>query len=509
MFYKIRRGIFETNSSSTHSVTIRKNFDIIQRDTIEVDCDNYVHAKFATFGWGYDRFTDTYTKLQYILTLAYQVNQKSLEKNRSFEMNTNYIDLFYELDDFKKINEVIKERYNCYGIKMDCSIQKECEKYNCLGMKDEYGNSIYGIDHQSIDYDNFEDFLDYYNMTIEEFIFDSDRVLVIDNDNNPHDINGKEVYPSNYPDLYDDDEESDEKYNFYDFKNGNYIVKIYEDGTKIRESEDGTFIPEFAESIDITVTEECDGNCPYCYAGCTTEGKHCDFDKYRFLLHSIPASTEIAINGNDLSHPGLLEFIRDMECRDVIVNMTINEKHFIKSIENNHEIPYLYTVGAISGLGISLSSNEVSDKFIEYVKQFPNAVIHVIAGIVTVDAMKKLVDNNLKVLVLGYKSISRGDKYYKDHQAEIDARTNELKEFLKQNQFNIISFDNLALAQLAIKELLTEDQWNEVYMGNDGEYTFYINLVEGYYAKSSMSAIKHEIDSDNVVKLFQNLKRGE
>ena len=497
MYYKIRRGMFETNSSSTHSVTLRNHIDAPTKNTIEVSDDDYVHVQFADFGWGYDRFTDPYVKLQYLLTILWQVNEdKQIESIKPFEFGTDYIYLFYELDEFEEINEIIKRRYNCSGIKIDSHIGMRDENYpDYITMyNDNDWDNIYGIDHQSVEYINsIKDFLDEKDLSIEDFIFNSDKVLVIDNDNSPHDELGR---------------------TFNSYYNGNYSVTIYSDGTKIRKSNDGTFVPKFAESIDMTITEECNGNCPYCYAGCTPEGKHADFYKYADLLNSIHYNTEIAINGNDLTHPDLKYIHRYLN--GVIVNITVNEKHFIEDMRKNHNplpvedgysiITYLNDCNRIEGLGISLSSNEVSDEFIKYAKRFPNAVIHVIAGIVSLDAMQKLIDNNLKILILGYKSIGRGEQYYKDHKDEIYTKIVNLREFIKTRDFNLISFDNLALEQLSIKDLLSEEEWNKVYMGDDGEFTFYINLVEGYYAKSSLSTEKYPIDSDDVAVLFQNLK---
>ena len=52
------------------------------------------------------------------------------------------------------------------------------------------------------------------------------------------------------------------------YKNGNYVVKIYTDGTKIRETEENDFIPSFAENCDIKITDRCDGGCQIGRASC-------------------------------------------------------------------------------------------------------------------------------------------------------------------------------------------------------------------------------------------------
>lgn len=51
---------------------------------------------------------------------------------------------------------------------------------------------------------------------------------------------------------------------FYQYKNGNTLVTLLNDGTKIREYE-GTPISEFPESIDIKITNYCDLACSFCF----------------------------------------------------------------------------------------------------------------------------------------------------------------------------------------------------------------------------------------------------
>lgn len=48
------------------------------------------------------------------------------------------------------------------------------------------------------------------------------------------------------------------------YVNGNYVVTICRDGTKIRENELGYFEPEFPESMDVCITKYCDIGCKFC-----------------------------------------------------------------------------------------------------------------------------------------------------------------------------------------------------------------------------------------------------
>ena len=97
--------------------------------------------------------------------------------------------------------------------------------------------------------------------------------------------------------------------NWKSYKNGNYIVKInLANGTKIRYTKDDIMIPEYPESMDITITNQCENECTWCYMGCTKNGKHGDIMNAKFIDTLLPY-TELAINGNSMNHPDLTRFL--------------------------------------------------------------------------------------------------------------------------------------------------------------------------------------------------------
>ena len=106
--------------------------------------------------------------------------------------------------------------------------------------------------------------------------------------------------------------------------NGNYSVKIFSDGTKIRETEGDSFIPDFPESMDISITDRCDNNCAFCYAGATANGKHGDILGSKFI-DTLRPFTEVALNGNDLSHPDLIEFLRKLKDKQIFYSKLIED----------------------------------------------------------------------------------------------------------------------------------------------------------------------------------------
>jgi len=288
------------------------------------------------------------------------------------------------------------------------------------------------------------------------------------------------------------------------YKNGNYMVTLLDDGTKIRENDLDFFEPAFAENCDVKITDQCDGGCAFCYEGCTVNGKHGDILNYKFL-DTLHPYTELAINGNDLTHPDLFVFLQKMKDKKIIVNMTVNQIHFERRYQ---AIRFLVEQGLIHGLGISL--NKSTKEFVNMVKEFPNAVIHTINGILSPADYEILKDNGLKVLILGYKQLRRGVDYYNSHEVDVCKKQDWLYDNLKEmlNHFEVVSFDNLAINQLDVKRLVNEDQWDEFYMGDDGNYTFYIDLVEGTFAKNSLSMERWPI-MDSIDDMFKKIRGVE
>ena len=84
-----------------------------------------------------------------------------------------------------------------------------------------------------------------------------------------------------------------------------------------------------------------------------------------------------------------------------------------------------------------------------------------------------------------------------------------LKDNLKEmsHHFEVLSFDNLALEQLNVKGsgILSPEQWDEFYMGDDGNYTFYIDLVKKEFSKNSVSDKRYPL-LDSVDAMFEKVK---
>lgn len=287
------------------------------------------------------------------------------------------------------------------------------------------------------------------------------------------------------------------------YKNGNFTTKIFSDGTKVRETEDDEFRPAHAENMDVKICNYCDLGCPFCHEGSTIDGKFGDILNEKFIDTLYPYQ-EVAIGGGDAtSHPDLIPFLHKLKDRNVIANMTVNQIHFEKKQEL---IKQLVDEKLIYGIGVSLVNP--TDQFIKLIRQYSNAVIHVINGILKPSDIEALKYKNLKMLILGYKRLRRGNDWIMEEHENIIARQMWLNDNLPNiiKQFKVVSFDNLAIEQLNVRSLMSDEDWNEFYMGDDGTVTFYVDMVERKFARSSMADFDKRYDLlDSVDDMFKKI----
>ena len=176
-----------------------------------------------------------------------------------------------------------------------------------------------------------------------------------------------------------------------EYKNGNYKVKLFLDGNKIRFTEEDEFKPEFPESIDIKITNRCVLRCLMCHEKSTPTGK--DGDLFHPFFDTLKEGTELAIGGgNPLEHKDLVLFLKIMKEKGIICNITVNQTHLVRY---KTLIQSFIDGDLIKGIGISVNRDLFIDEIIEFCKINTNAIIHVIAGVIDFEVLKKLYDKDL------------------------------------------------------------------------------------------------------------------
>lgn len=171
---QIRNSVFETNSSSTHSLSVRgKGYEYEQKEPLK--------GFFGEFGWGYEEQYRPDEKLSYVLTAIGvmeglgEFSSEAIDFKRVKErfLNNKY---------FKWLNEAIKEKTGS-EIKFDwLEIEQnyKLDHWYCFGY----------IDHQSWNdgvpdplYDMWVDNKKKFKKNMIELIFSYKYAIIIDNDN--------------------------------------------------------------------------------------------------------------------------------------------------------------------------------------------------------------------------------------------------------------------------------------------------------------------------------------
>lgn len=165
MKVNIRNSVFETNSSSVHTVSVRGNFSL---DDVLINVPKNIVCYLDDYGWHGSPCNDFISKLEYAMSMV---------------LNTEYPNFEYWNEDFV-INEEILHNLEGYKILLNTinTYVKDCKIkiHRRDGAFYPYGY----IDHQSCEnYNCLQDFFDDWNITPERFLFDDNVVIYISNDN--------------------------------------------------------------------------------------------------------------------------------------------------------------------------------------------------------------------------------------------------------------------------------------------------------------------------------------
>lgn len=294
------------------------------------------------------------------------------------------------------------------------------------------------------------------------------------------------------------------------YKNGNYTVLLNtSNGTKIRYNNLDNFDPDRVESMDVKISNRCNHGCAFCHENSHGYGTIAAIQDVAEFASTLPPYTEIALGGGNLLEPEDITFteacLKVFREAKAICSITVHQQDFIN---NFNYIQYLINKGLVHGVGVSLH-NCYDKKLWQYLDQMPNAVLHVIAGLLNSFDIGSIITHKPKILILGYKKVRRGYNYYNQTNNYIEWGLSLLKEKLPNLMANteVCSFDNLAIEQLDLQNLLSEKEWEKYYMGDDGTTTFYVDLVDMQYAESSTSNIRYVIQDNNANIMFNHIRK--
>ena len=151
---KIRKGIFETNSSSTHSIVIGNN-----NEDIKSMLPSEIHFGSGEFGWAVDSYTDTQNKANYLWTGI---------------VNNSMVDEYCPK---------IEETLNKYGI--ECTFEETEKKKNSYDGKlyDQFVNNKWGYIDHSGDLIDFIEIVCNDEILLLNYLFSNESCVATGNDN--------------------------------------------------------------------------------------------------------------------------------------------------------------------------------------------------------------------------------------------------------------------------------------------------------------------------------------
>lgn len=334
----------------------------------------------------------------------------------------------------------------------------------------------------------------------------------------------------------------------YEYQNGPVNVKLYDDGTKIREWDEtiyGEYPPKVlhAESMDIKITNKCTGsyilpngklgNCPFCHEESGPTGIHGSIDYLIDLFDrsELHAGMEMAIGGgNALEHPDIIKLLEYCKSKGFVPSLTMKDVHLVDELQQSKDhlngmnypqfIKYAMENSLVYGLGISITNESLTNKTLtdavaEFCHFSKNSVIHVIEGIndynVFARNFSKFVcehDIKPKLLILGWKDVGRTFKMSEQQKKIYWDRT----KVWQDNIHSLISwlsyhngcavFDNNSFEHLNIKQLAADKVIHGDYMGDEGTQTFFIDLVSKQFTKASVCKDRFNINDWNLNEMF-------
>ena len=160
--FTIREGVFETNSSSTHAIALNpKSCSKYEAKFYVVNSENKIQVRLGRYGWGYEVLYSSDEKLSYIMTMLVL---------NLIDFGCSTLEDVYDSEMFKEFHDEIVKNTDYAGIEI---IDVDP---NHLDTGEFY------IDHQSY-YGNYKKFLEDYNLTLFEYLFNSQYFVITDNDN--------------------------------------------------------------------------------------------------------------------------------------------------------------------------------------------------------------------------------------------------------------------------------------------------------------------------------------
>ncbi len=327
------------------------------------------------------------------------------------------------------------------------------------------------------------------------------------------------------------------------YLNGNYqvIIPRANNGTQVyiplRVGED--LVSDFPDSIDLKITNRCSNGCKFCHESSTPDGKHFNLVRTCTMLSKLPKKPiEIAIGGGNIFEvwDDFFKLVNFIQSHNMRPRFTVNIVDLLKK-ENREKIILLYNLASRAsryGIGISIPNLKPLTALIDLqlveevnepsLKSFCTnfwsrsfiKVFHIILGIFPVNEFEKLLklakEEIFSVLILGYKQFGRAEN---ESLPDMSIWKSEIKKTLDKFDENVkipivtVGFDNLAVEQLGLKDMVESKTWESVYLGQDFSHSMYVDAVEETFAPTSRSNKADRVAWDSTTSIVDWFKENK
>lgn len=310
-----------------------------------------------------------------------------------------------------------------------------------------------------------------------------------------------------------------DKYEIGSYKNGNYTVTLFSDGSRSRKTEGSAFIPSFAETIELKISNKYDGEHQWFSSSKSDSPRDAkimenDIEPLPKYLKSIRPFTEVTIDGGYLDHPEILALLVYLRRKRAVTKIIVGQDYFYsKNHLKYHRLLGWQQRGLMSNLGVILIDSEDTES-LDKLKDFPNSTIIADVGMFSGIDLDNLEGRDLNLLIRGYRVSDNNREFSEKNMQEFEYNRAWLVKTIDSEAipaFKRISFDDLALLQLGIEDtrFTTKDKDNNnLYFGNDGEFSLYIDMVSGEFSSSAYSKERYKIGEDMTSdKMFREIRK--
>lgn len=495
----VRLG-FATNSSSSHSIIIM-NRPLYSHEKEEIRDTTY--SSPWNFDWEPFLLVSKHLKARYLLA---QVKKALLKQGLSSEQT------------LQVLQELLGDYYEAYGPTPE-NLTKMKEEF--LHYAERYADSVaeiesfhpdsrqedietflrrvdkVDIDHQSLlslpelsDINKFPQFIKAFAEVLT-----SDTTIIRGGNDNSHD---------DFPYIPGNPLAYSEQFTDLSFNNkirlrqdgDNWVIFNSNNGAKLRLSldlrEKTTYTKAVApELVDVKITDFCNSGCTYCYQASTPRGKHVPRENLLPLWKTLRELSvfEVALGGGEpTTHPEFLGILQDIDDHGIVANFSTNTDSWL----NNSDLCE-WLASHPGGIGVSLRGNDVEKverihTYFQHDRHTNRSVMaQLVFGALTESVMlntiQTLRQKRIPLLLLGYKSVGRGERWLPTSYSDSFIEVLRLVFTLGQDRIRW-SVDTAMLKvcenlNLPVKQLLQCPQ--------EGTFSCYVDMVESKVAASSFS----------------------